>query len=225
MIGAGQQATPTTAVTLPAGFNEEDSLSICTPGGFVPAGHHIMGVNQCGLEFLNSDLGVHRRLREHVDGDLELDDRRMEMNWAQFWHNYERRTGALTWRIATPADLPAIRRLRSVVERFLGKPQRSLSLFEKPVLLALVAENANGKIVDAVCVEMAVEIIKVSCTEKGAEEVAALEDDLYHWLRDLGFQTVWAATMPRMKSRMAVLFERVGFKCLDGVMSCWRRRL
>lgn len=56
MIGAGQQATPTTAVTLPAGFNEEDSLSICTPGGFVPAGHHIMGVNQCGLEFLTPTL-------------------------------------------------------------------------------------------------------------------------------------------------------------------------
>lgn len=129
------------------------------------------------------------------------------------------------WRLAVPDDLPAIRRLRSISERFLGKPQRVLSLFEKPVLLALVAENAGGKIVDTLYVEMQVELIKTSCSGKGFEESAALEADLEHWLRDLGFRTIWVTTMPRLKPKMAPTLKGLGLKCLDGLVSVWRRRL
>lgn len=149
----------------------------------------------------------------------------MSRDWLAFWQTYRRRTGTLTWRLATSNDLQAVRRLRNITERFIGKPQRGVSLFEKPVLLALVAENEQGKIVDTVYVEMQVEIVKVAATRKGMEEGAVLEDDIEMWLRDLGFKTVWATTMNRLKGNMTPTFMRLGFKCLDGMLSVWRRRL
>jgi hypothetical protein len=153
------------------------------------------------------------------DGDMEVTD------WTQFWHDYRRTTGTLTWRLATPVDLPAIRRLRSITERFLGKPQRDLSLFRFPVLLALVAENERGVIVDCLFLEAQVEVVKTSCSRKGLEESAGLEEDLLHWLRAKGFRTLWVTTIPRLRDRMAQVLGMAGFKCLDGVMSVWRRRL
>lgn len=51
-IGGGQVASGT-AITLPAGCNSSDMLSICTPGSTTHTGNHLRGVQQCsflGLE-------------------------------------------------------------------------------------------------------------------------------------------------------------------------------
>lgn len=146
-------------------------------------------------------------------------------DWTEFWFGYRKKTGDLTWRLARPADIPGIRKLRNVTERFLGKPQRDVSLFEKPVLLALVAENERGIIVDCLYVEAQVEVVKIAASRKGMEEAAELEQDVEEWLRHVGYRTVWATTMPRLKNAMAGTFQKLGFKCLDTVMSVWRRRL
>jgi hypothetical protein len=47
-IGAGQ-ATAGTAITLPAGCTAANSLSIGTPASSDNSGHHMRGVQQCGL--------------------------------------------------------------------------------------------------------------------------------------------------------------------------------
>jgi hypothetical protein len=49
VIGAGQQAAVGDAVTLPTGYTDAQMLSICTPAGFVEAGHHFQGVFQCTM--------------------------------------------------------------------------------------------------------------------------------------------------------------------------------
>jgi hypothetical protein len=48
IFGAGQIASGT-PITLPAGYNSTDMLSICTPGGFNEAGHHFQGIAQCSF--------------------------------------------------------------------------------------------------------------------------------------------------------------------------------
>ena len=40
-----------------------------------------------------------------------------------------------------------------------------------------------------------------------------------------GFRSVWANNIPRLKKAMEGLFSRLGFECLDGALSVWRRRL
>ena len=67
---------------------------------------------------------------------------------ADFWKDYRKVTGSLRWRLATPDDLPRIRRIKNVSERFLNQKQKNLPLFDPPVLLTLVAENAQGRIMD-----------------------------------------------------------------------------
>ena len=47
VIGAGQQAAVGDSVTLPTGYTSAQMLSICTPAGFVEAGHHWQGIFQC----------------------------------------------------------------------------------------------------------------------------------------------------------------------------------
>lgn len=144
-------------------------------------------------------------------------------DWIEHWRGWSKRTGDLLWRAAEPRDLPAIRRLQNVAERFMGVPQKKLSLFELPILLTLVAENERGKIVDAIVIEAQVEIVKLSCTSAGFEESDQLQDDLAPWLRSLGFRTVLATTPPQFKERMTPGLVRSGFRCLDKALSYWAR--
>ena len=141
------------------------------------------------------------------------------------WKNFRKVTGRLTWRLATPNDLPAIRRLRNVTERFLKQPQRNPQLFSLPVLLSLVAENEHGRIVDLVYVEAHVEVVKVACSAVGLEESFALDEDLSAWLRSIGFRTALVTTNHRLKPRMADELKAAGFKCMDALFSHWKRRI
>ena len=144
---------------------------------------------------------------------------------ANFWKGYSRNTGNLTWRLATPADQPAIDRIKNVSERFLHEKQKSPALFDRPVLLALVAEDAEGKIVDALYLEAQVEVVKVGCSEDGLVETAGLEADLYQWLRGMGFKTATIRTRKSLKEKMRVVLEHLGFHCEDDSFSRWTRDL
>jgi hypothetical protein len=144
---------------------------------------------------------------------------------AEQWKGYSKKTGRLTWRLAVPDDLPAIRRLRNIAERFLHQKQSQIELFSPPVLLTLVAENEHGKIVDCLYVQSIVEISKISCTEAGFEETAGLEADLYAWLRGIGFKQAIINTNHGLRERMRPLLEKLGFKCGDDTFSRWTRHL
>ena len=144
---------------------------------------------------------------------------------ADLWRNYRKTTGKLTWRLATPDDLPRIRKMRNISERFLHQKQSQIGLFSPPVLLTLVAENEHGKIVDCLYVQSIVEISKISCIEAGFEETAGLEADLYAWLRGIGFKQAIINTNHGLRERMRPILEKLNFKCQDGMFSRWSRHL
>lgn len=150
-----------------------------------------------------------------ADGALEV----------EFWRNYRRRTGELTWRAATPDDMPAIERLRVVSERLLHRKQAAPNLFETPVLLALVAEDKSGAIVDLVYAEAQVEIVKVACSRQGFKEAWVLEQDLRHWLKARGFRKAIIRTTHRLKHAMSDALQWAGFRSHDKILSYWTREL
>lgn len=144
---------------------------------------------------------------------------------AKYWEDYRRTTGELTWRLATPEDQTAIDRIKEASERLLDEKQKSPDLFSRPVLLALVAEDAEGKIVDALYLEAQVEVVKIGCSETGLIETAGLEADLYAWLRGLGFKTAIIRTRRSLKEKMAYVLGLLGFHCEDDEFSRWTRNL
>jgi len=146
-------------------------------------------------------------------------------DWAEYWRIYRKRTGELTWRLATPDDIPAIRRLRNATERLLHTPQGANSVFSLPVLLALVAEDDNGKVVDVIQVEAQLEIIKQSCNSVGFHEAAGLKDDLAAWARALGFKTARITLQTRFRETMKAVLYAAGFRCEDGDRSFWKIRI
>lgn len=144
---------------------------------------------------------------------------------SELWIGWTKKTGSLTWRLGTPDDLPAIRRLRNISERFLHQRQSQIGLFSPPVLLTLVAENEKGKIVEALYVQSIVEISKIGCTGSGLDETAGLEADLYAWLKKIGFKQAIINTNHTLRERMRPVLEKLGFKCQDGMFSRWTRHL
>ena len=56
VFGAGQVASGGGPVSLPAGFNESQMLSLCTPGGSDNSGNHMRGVLQCAFDGLSPVL-------------------------------------------------------------------------------------------------------------------------------------------------------------------------
>lgn len=143
---------------------------------------------------------------------------------ASFWKDYRRTTGELTWRLAVPEDQPAIDRIKEVSERLLNEKQKSPALFERPVLLALVAEDAEGNVVEVLYLEAQVEVVKMSCSRTGLIETAGLESDLYAWLRGMGFKTATIRTRKSLKDKMSAALTFLGFTC-DDKFSHWTRDL
>jgi hypothetical protein len=144
---------------------------------------------------------------------------------ASFWKDFRRTTGNLTWRLAVPEDQPAIDRIKEASERLLDEKQKSPALFGRPVLLALVAENDAGDVVDAMYLESTVEVIKIGCSETAMVETAGLESELYSWLRGVGFKTVTVKTRKSLKDKMGYVLEYLGFRCEDDAFSHWSRDL
>lgn len=143
---------------------------------------------------------------------------------ASFWKDYRRTTGELTWRLATLEDQPAIDRIKEVSERLLKEKQKSPALFDRPVLLALVAEDAEGNVVEVLYLEAQVEVVKMSCSQTGLIETAGLESYLYAWLQGMGFKTATIRTRKSLKDKMSVALTFLGFTC-DDKFSHWTRDL
>lgn len=141
----------------------------------------------------------------------------------KIWTGYRRNTGDLTWRLAVQGDAPAIERLCRISERLLGRTQKRPDLFASPVLLALVAEDRTGKVVDLLYVEAQVELIKMGLTGSALDEGTGLEEDLRVWLKGRGFNKALITTATNLKERMAERLKRAGFACRDGILSYWIR--
>lgn len=141
------------------------------------------------------------------------------------WKDYRRRTGELVWRLATPEDQPAIDKLRKASERFLGREQSNPDLFRTPVLIALVAEDKSGAVVDLIYAEAQVEIVKVACSREGFKESWMLEKDLRDWLKSRGFNKAIIRVTHRLKHVMSDALTWAGFRSHDDILSYWTREL
>jgi hypothetical protein len=144
---------------------------------------------------------------------------------SEFWKNWTRETGTLRWRLALPSDLPAIAELRKASERLTDQVQRDPDLFSTPVLLTLVAEDKDGKLVDALYAEVEIELIKIGMVPEAFGEVALLQQDLSAWLQSIGIRTVLVTTLPSHKQQMGATLETLGFECTDGEFSHFKRNL
>jgi len=144
---------------------------------------------------------------------------------ATYWHGFERKTGKLTWRLAVPADQPAIDRLREASQRRLREIQKDVELFARPVVVAFVAENLFGDIVDCLYVEAQVEIVKIGLSEDSFMEVDGIAPELNEWLKGMGFKTATIRTRKSLTEMMSVVLEYLGFTCEDKAFSRWTRDL
>jgi hypothetical protein len=143
--------------------------------------------------------------------------------WSDYWQSYRKTTGKLTWRVAKPEDVEVIPKLRAASARVSRMPQKNPDIFALPILLALVAENQKGEVVDLLYVETQVELVKMGMSAEGFEESTELRDDLATWLRDLGFRSVTATCPTGFKAKMGKVFTRLGFGLLDDGLSRWKR--
>ena len=144
---------------------------------------------------------------------------------ASFWKGYRRKTGSLTWRLATPEDVPRIRHLGKIMERFLGLKQDFPDMFARPVLLCLVAENEAGQIVDGLYIEAKAEILKINCTARGYAGMEEIKDDLQNWLKGIGFRYANIVAPRKIKGKMLPQLKRMGFWEIGSRFSHWMRRL
>ena len=144
---------------------------------------------------------------------------------ATFWKDYRRTAGDLSWRLAVPEDQPAIDRIQEASERLLNEKQKAPNLFAAPVMLALVAEDATGNVVDALYAEAQVEIVKMGCSSESFTATMDIEKDLYRWLRGLGIKRATVRTRASLKERMRSILSFLGFECEDDDFSHWTRDL
>lgn len=144
---------------------------------------------------------------------------------ANFWKDYRRTAGDLTWRLATPEDQPAIDRIREASERLLNEKQKAPNLFAAPVMLALVAEDFTGNVVEALYLEAQVEVVKMGCSSESFTATMDMEKDLYAWLRGLGIKRATVRTRASLKDRMRSILSFLGFECEDESFSHWKRDL
>lgn len=144
----------------------------------------------------------------------ELDDCGVDMSdWLEYWRNYRKTTGELTWRLAVPDDLPAIKRLQSRSARLLRAKQRRIDIFRFPVMLALVAEDKSGKIVDCLILEAQVEVSKVGCDTQSFMEASGLAQDLLNWLHQQSIRKVFLALSRPGTPQQEQMLEETGFRC------------
>lgn len=141
-----------------------------------------------------------------------------------FWSTYRKQAGNLTWRAATEHDVPSILRLWKVTERLLGKQDKPM-LFARPVLLTLVAEDQNGRIVDALYVEATVDITKIGCSREGFEGALPLAEDIRAWLTGRGFRIARICIPKKLRMTMAPVLRAFRFWPADFELSQWIRRL
>lgn len=142
---------------------------------------------------------------------------------ANYWKDYRRTAGDLSWRLAVPEDQAAINRIREASERLLNERQKAPNLFAAPVMLTLVAEDAIGNVVDALYVEAQVEVVKMGLSADSFTATLDIERDLYAWLRGLGIKRATVRTRSSLKEAMRPILSFLGFECEDDDFSHWTR--
>jgi hypothetical protein len=140
------------------------------------------------------------------------------------WQEWRLSVDGLTWRVAGKEDAEAIADVLLLESRKHG-PADIPNLFDKPVLLTLVAEDENGVIVDGVYIEAVAEVIKFATDRRAFAAHDALLPVIGGFLQERGLRIAQMTTLKRWANAMAPALERLGFKRQDGKYSLWVRRV
>lgn len=130
------------------------------------------------------------------------------------WWSYPTRN--LLWRLARPEDATAIEALYQDMERRIGKQDRP-ALLAPPVLIALVAEDEEGRIVGGLYIEAVAEITMVGLSRDVLEGAAELGPELAGFLESRKFRIARVTIPSRLGHVMRRALARVGFHSTKGL--------
>jgi hypothetical protein len=130
---------------------------------------------------------------------------------AERWRHWRATALGLTWRVALPEDMSSIERMWKAKRRVLGTKCPLPDLFKSPVLIALVAENNRGQVVDGVFLEAVVDVTKLGAKPEGLASLAEISGDLAAFVKGRKFRCITAAMPRHVSARMAGGLVRAGF--------------
>jgi hypothetical protein len=123
---------------------------------------------------------------------------------------WRRRSGELTWRIATAEDMETLKRVHL---RDGGRinPSALPDLDERPVLLTLAAEDEHGQVVYGAYIEAIAHIRAIGVHKHGLNSLLGLKDMFVGFLRAAGFRMVKVNFKRHMTFTVRPLLVKEGF--------------
>jgi hypothetical protein len=85
-------------------------------------------------------------------------------------------------------------------------------LFAPPVVLTLVAEDEDGRIVDGAFLEAMIDVTKIGARPGGFQSLTGIAGELAAFARSRKFRRVTAAMPVKASERMAEGLKRAGFE-------------
>lgn len=140
------------------------------------------------------------------------------------WKTWRQSSEGLTWRIAVLEDLPALTRLLDAAHMMVGAQERP-DFFAFPVVLTLVAENADGVIVDGLYIEFEAYIRKIGLNRQGMLSAEALVPMLGSFLASRKIRLGRVAVPKRLAKVMGTSMERMGLIDVSEKFSHWAMKL
>ena len=125
------------------------------------------------------------------------------------WRDWTLSAEGLRWRIATEADLPALYRLQDMAEQRMGEQERP-DLMAFPVVLTLLAEDEQGRIVDGLYVEFEAYVRMLGLSRRGMISAEALVPMLASFLVSRKIRLGRVAVPVRLARVMQASLERMG---------------
>ena len=132
-----------------------------------------------------------------------------------FWQAFELKSkNGLTWSLCRAEDIPELFQCVKFLERYCG-PQAAPPLFQFPVVLALVARDEMGLIVDGCYLEMICEVAKLGFTKKGTQDFQELAPYLTEFMKARKIRIVQVHARRRIAQFLAPLYKLIGFKSME----------
>lgn len=142
----------------------------------------------------------------------------------QDWKTWSLDAKGLRWRIALPSDQPALTALLDDAESILGKQERA-NLFEFPVVLTLVAEDEEGRIIDGLYIEFEAFVRKLGLNRQGMQSAEALVPMLGGFLESRKIRLGRVAVPRRLARVMRESMARMKMYCDDSDFIHFVRRI
>lgn len=141
------------------------------------------------------------------------------------WRLWRLEHNGLTWRAALPKDVGWINDVIDDTEQHLRADQDRPDPFAFPILLTLVAEDAEGRIVDALEIELVADIRKLGLDRRSFSAWEKLLPVIGQFLQERRVRVAHISTRKRWARLMAPALRAMGFETTDGKITHWLRKV